>query len=52
MDYLPDSDGVYNLVGFEADDQDVEYSYLGKDEKVPLVKMQNGHSIVFPIPGY
>lgn len=52
VDYLPDSDGVYNLVGFEADDQDVEYSYLGKDEKVPLVKMQNGHSIVFPIPGY
>lgn len=52
VDYLPDSDGIYNLVGFQPGDSDVEYSYLGKDEKVPLVKNENGHSIVFPIPGY
>jgi hypothetical protein len=52
VDYLPDSDGVYSLVGFDPGDSDVEYSYLGKDEKVPLVKIQDGHSIVFPIPGY
>jgi hypothetical protein len=52
VDFLPDRDGIYNLVGFQPDESDVEYSYLGKDEKVPLVKMTNGHSIVFPIPGY
>jgi len=52
VDYLPDHDGVFNLVGFMPKDNEVEYAYLGKDERVPLVQIENETKTVFPIPGY
>ena len=52
VDYLPDLEGTYNLVGFLPKDNEVEYSYLGKDEKVPLVQVEGQSTKVFPIPGY
>ncbi len=52
VDYLPEHDGVFNLVGFMPKDNEVEYAYLGKDERVPLVQIENEATTVFPIPGY
>lgn len=52
VDYLPDREGVYNLVGFMPKENEVEYSYLGKDERVSLVQVEGDKTTVFPIPGY
>ena len=43
VDYLPDREGVYNLVGFMPKENEVEYSYLGKDERVSLVQVEGQH---------
>lgn len=52
VDYIPDKEGIYNLVGFNPKPNEVEFSYLGKDEKVPLVAVEGARTIVYPIPGY
>lgn len=52
VDYLPDLDGIYNLVGYHPKDNEVEYAYLGKEERVPLVEVSGESTTVYPIPGY
>jgi hypothetical protein len=52
VDYLPGKKGVYKLVGSESSDRDIEYAYLGKDEKVDFVKIENNEVFIFPLFGY
>ena len=52
VDYLPQNNGTYHLVGFAPKDHDLEYAYLNKNEKVPLVTVDNGQVLVHPLPSY
>ena len=52
VDYLPGKKGVYKLVGSEGRYRDIEYAYLGKDEKVDFVKIENNEVYVSPLVGY
>ncbi len=52
VDYIPAENGTYSLVGSEANGHDIEYPYLGKKEKFPLVKMINGEAELQTPVGY
>lgn len=52
VDYLPVKDGVYNFVGSNAKNHDVEYAYLGKKEKVPFVEVKGSDVYIKPLNGY
>lgn len=52
VDYLPDTDGVYHMVGSEARGQDIEYPYLGEKEKEPIIEVRGKDIFVYALPGY
>ena len=52
VDYLPDSNGLYSIVGAKPKNDDVEFAYLGKDEKVPFVEINNGNCVVHKLHNY
>lgn len=52
VDYLPERNAVYHLTGTGNKDSEIEYAYLGKDEKVPFVSLNQGNAVVFPLDGY
>ncbi len=52
VDYIPAENGTYSLVGSSAGNHEIEYPYLGKKEKFPLVKMNNGYAEVYTPVGY
>lgn len=52
VDYLPQKDGLYHLKGWDAKDSDIEYPYLGKNEKIPFVDIKGGETFVSPVPGF
>lgn len=52
VDYIPADNGAYSLVGSDPHDHEIEYPYLGKKEKFPLVKMVNGEAELYTPVGY
>ncbi|TNE98045.1 MAG: FHA domain-containing protein [Deltaproteobacteria bacterium] len=52
VDYLPGKKGTYKLVGSNSSDREIEYAYLGKDEKVDFINIENNEVFVFPLFGY
>jgi hypothetical protein len=52
IDYLPDRVGEYFLIGSAQKSNEIEYSYLGKDERVPLVKVTDRDVFVQDLHGY
>jgi len=52
VDYLPESNGVYSIVGSKPGKNEMEFAYLGKDEKVPFVEISNGNCIVHKLHNY
>lgn len=52
VDYLPAKDGTYKLSGKEAKKNEVEYAYLGKEEKVDFVEVQNGEVLIHSLHDY
>jgi pSer/pThr/pTyr-binding forkhead associated (FHA) protein len=52
VDYLPMKNGTYKLVGWNPSANEIEYAYLGKEEKVPFVEITNGEVLVHPIHDY
>lgn len=52
VDYVPTLDGKYKLVGKDASSKEIEYAYLGKDEKFEFVEVKNNDILVHPLPGY
>ncbi|MEX1099511.1 MAG: FHA domain-containing protein, partial [Bacteriovoracaceae bacterium] len=52
VDYLPDQKGVYQIVGSNPKRREVEFAYLGKDEKIPFVEVDNGNCVVNSLPSY
>lgn len=52
VDYLDSKDGTYSLVGSLPKKDQVEFSYLGKDEKVAFVEIKSGNCIVNKLHNY
>ena len=52
VDYLPDVDGVYSIVGANPAKNDVEFAYLGKNEKVAFVEINSGNCVVNKLHNY
>tara|TARA_R110000868_G_scaffold340216_1_gene600900 strand:- start:14013 stop:15989 length:1977 start_codon:yes stop_codon:yes gene_type:complete len=54
VDYLPQKDGLYNLVGRAktSNSKEVEFAYLGLKERVPFVEIKGTDVQVYPLTGY
>jgi len=52
VDYIPDEDGVYKLSGVAKTLKDIEFPYLGKEEKIPFVEIKNKEIFVNSVPGF
>ncbi len=52
VDYIPDIDGTYSLVGNTPKNNQLSYPYLGNGEVVPFINVKNKSTEVMPIPGY
>ncbi len=52
VDYLPEENGIYSIVGANPKKNEMEFAYLGKDEKVPFVEISNGNCVVHKLHNY
>lgn len=52
VDYLPEKDGVYKLVGRTPSSTEVEYAYLGEKDKIDFVEVKGGEAFVHPLADY
>jgi pSer/pThr/pTyr-binding forkhead associated (FHA) protein/outer membrane biosynthesis protein TonB len=52
VDYLPEKDGVYQIAGLTNKDKEIEFPYLGKEEKVPFVEITKGNCLVHQLHNY
>lgn len=52
VDYIPSSPGQYYLKGFKPSNDDVEFPYLRRDEKVPFLNLRSDGVDVTPMPGF
>ena len=52
VDYLPEKNGVYQIVGSNPATKEIEFPYLGKTEKVPFVEISSGNCVVNQLPSY
>ncbi len=52
VDYLPEKDGVYSIVGSNPKKEEIEFAYLGKTEKMPFVEISNKNCVINNLPGY
>ncbi len=52
VDYLTEKDGMYKIVGANAKNSELEFAYLGKNDKLPFVEIKAGNCVVHNLPGY
>ncbi len=52
VDYLPQKDATYHLVGRSQALKEVEFAYLGLKEKIPFVEVKGSDVQIFPLSGY
>ncbi|GAB4407963.1 MAG: hypothetical protein OHK0056_08590 [Bacteriovoracaceae bacterium] len=52
VDYLPLKDGIYRLVGHNPKRNELEFSYLGKKDKVDFIEISGGNAQVHKLDGY
>ncbi len=53
VDYIPQKNGIYRLVGIHSfSGKELEFPYLGKKDRLPLVEIQNRQNLIHPLPGY
>lgn len=52
VDYLNEKDGVYHIVGANPKKSDLEFAYLGKNDRLPFVELKSGNCVVNSLPGY
>ena len=52
VDYLPEGKSTYFISGILTNKNDVEFPYLRKNEKIPFVDIQHGHTTVHTLPGF
>jgi outer membrane biosynthesis protein TonB len=52
VDYLPEDNGVYSIVGSSPKKKEMEFAYLGKDEKIGFIEINNGNCVVNKLHNY
>jgi pSer/pThr/pTyr-binding forkhead associated (FHA) protein/outer membrane biosynthesis protein TonB len=52
VDYLPEEDGVYSIVGANPKNKEFEFAYLGKDEKVGFIEVKSGNCVIHKLHNY
>ncbi len=52
VDYLPYIKGQYHLVGEKPQKNDVEFAYLGKQDRIPFVEVANDSVHIHKLNGY
>lgn len=52
VDYLPEGKHTYYISGALTNNDDLEFPYLGKNEKLPFVEVNNGSALVHTLPGF
>ena len=52
IDYIPERDGTYNLVNRMPSNKEIEFPYLGNNQKVPLIEIKNGDIFVHTPQGF
>lgn len=52
VDYLPEKNGTYSIVGANPKSKDIEFPYLGKKEKNAFIDIKNGSITVGQLPSY
>ena len=52
VDYLPEGKTTYFIMGILANNKDLEFPYLGKNEKFPFVDVHGSQATVHTLPGF
>lgn len=52
VDYLPDRNGTYFMSGVLQKENEVEFPYLGKSERIPFIDIRSGVITLQTLPGY
>ncbi|MES2528748.1 MAG: AgmX/PglI C-terminal domain-containing protein [Bdellovibrionota bacterium] len=52
VDYLPEGKSTYYISGWWTSEQEVEFPYFGKAEKIPFVDVNGGTATVHTLPGF
>lgn len=52
VDYLPEGKNTYYISGWWTSDQEVEFPYFGKAEKIPFVDVMGPTARVHTLPGF
>jgi pSer/pThr/pTyr-binding forkhead associated (FHA) protein/outer membrane biosynthesis protein TonB len=52
VDYFPEGRSTYYIAGIFAGKDQIEFPYLGKNEKLPFVDLQGGRATVHTLPGF
>lgn len=52
IDYLPEKKGIYHLTGSGSSKKEIEYAYLGKNESIGFIEIDNGHARCLSLNGY
>lgn len=52
VDYLPLKDGMFRLVGKKPSSSDIEYAYLGINDKIDFIEIRGSEIFVSPLTGY
>jgi pSer/pThr/pTyr-binding forkhead associated (FHA) protein/outer membrane biosynthesis protein TonB len=52
VDYLPEEDGVYSIVGSKPKKKEFEFAYLGKDEKIDFIEVKSGNCVIHKLHNY
>lgn len=52
VDYIPSVDGTYYLVGSKPTEMEIEYAYLGRNDRAPLVEIKGRDVVVHQLVGF
>lgn len=52
VDYLPEGKRTYSITGVITKDDELEFPYLGKNEKFPFVDVHGSSATVHTLPGF
>lgn len=52
VDYLPEGKNTYYMMGVTTKNDELEFPYLGKTEKIPFVDVNGTYATVHTLPGF
>jgi outer membrane biosynthesis protein TonB len=52
VDYLPEGKATYFITGLQTKEDELEFPYLGKNDKFPFVEVRGTSAVVNTLPGF